>query len=90
MTSPRGTGGDEFAVILPNTSAEGALDVANRLNTTVRELIFEDLKGEQVTISSGVATFVGKRVESFDRLVWLADEAMYKAKAQGKDHVAQA
>jgi two-component system cell cycle response regulator len=87
---PARYGGDEFAVILPNTSAAGALDVANRLSTTVRELIFEDLTGEQVTISSGVATFVDKKVQSFDRLVWLADEAMYKAKAQGKDHVSQA
>jgi len=87
---PARYGGDEFAVILPNTSAEGALDVAHRLSATIKALNFDSLKGEQVTISIGVATVVDKRVQSFDRLVWLADDAMYKAKAQGKDHVSQA
>ena len=87
---PSRYGGDEFAVILPNTSAKGALDVAKRLSTTIKEFKFDALNHEKVTISVGVATVVDKEVESFDRLVWLADGAMYKAKAQGKDHVAQA
>ncbi len=87
---PSRYGGDEFAVILPNTSAEGALDVAKRLSATIKSLKFDNLGGEKVTISSGVATFIDKKIKSYDRLVWHADGAMYKAKAQGKDHVAQA
>lgn len=87
---PARYGGDEFAVILPNTTAEGAYDVANRLNATIREIRFDELNGETVTISSGVATFDNTNRQTFERLVRLADAAMYRAKAQGKDHVAQA
>ncbi len=87
---PTRYGGDEFAIILPNTSPQGAFDVAKRMSLTIKQLKFDSLADEQVTISLGVATFVDKNVQSFDRLVWLADQAMYKAKAQGKAHVSQA
>ncbi len=86
---PARYGGEEFAIILPNTSEEGALDVANRLHSVIRNHKFKHLNGETITISSGVATFSDESVPSFDRLIQLADEAMYKAKESGKDKVLQ-
>jgi diguanylate cyclase (GGDEF)-like protein len=83
-------GGDEFVVLLPNTTADGALDLANRLQSIIRELTFEDLKVEKVTTSTGVATFSSGNVQSFDQLVQLADGAMYISKVQGKNRVSRA
>jgi diguanylate cyclase (GGDEF)-like protein len=83
-------GGEEFALLLPNTSAAGALDVVNRLSTIIREYQFENLHGDRITISSGTSTVVGKNLDSYEQLVRLADEAMYKAKKLGKNCVSQA
>ncbi|HEY7746453.1 MAG TPA: GGDEF domain-containing protein, partial [Desulfuromonadales bacterium] len=83
-------GGDEFAVLLPNTSADGALDLANRLQSIIHEHPFEDLKVEKVTTSTGVATFTHGNLQSFDELVRLADQAMYMSKVKGKNRVTRA
>lgn len=83
-------GGDEFAVLLPNTTADGALDLANRLRSIIREHTFADMKIEKVTTSAGVATFSLGNVQSFDQFVQLADGAMYQSKAQGGDRVSLA
>ncbi|WP_020677636.1 diguanylate cyclase [Geopsychrobacter electrodiphilus] len=86
---PARYGGEEFAIILPNTSAEGAFDLATRLRATVKAHLFSCLKNDHVTISIGVSTFAHKNIPAFDSLVHMADAAMYKAKAQGKDCVFQ-
>jgi two-component system cell cycle response regulator len=88
--TPARYGGEEFAIVLPNTTSEGALEMATRLELMVREYKFEGLDGEQITISSGTSTFVDKNVQSYGQLVQFADEAMYKAKVQGKGHISQA
>jgi len=82
-------GGEEFALILPNTTTGGAYDLANRLCATIRQHVFEGLKGSQVTVSVGVSTYSDKNVKSFDQLVKLADKAMYTAKSQGKNSIVQ-
>ncbi|MFK5926106.1 MAG: diguanylate cyclase [Desulfuromusa sp.] len=87
---PARYGGEEFAVILPNTDQAGAFDLANRMHAVIRNHAFDNLSGEQITISSGVATFVNKNIQSFNDLVHLADNGMYTAKQQGKDKVLQA
>ncbi|MDX2494513.1 MAG: diguanylate cyclase [Desulfuromusa sp.] len=84
---PARYGGEEFAVLLPNTGEEGAFDLANRIHCIIRDHEFENLPGEQITISSGVSTFVNNNFQSFNDLVHLADDGMYKAKNQGKDKV---
>jgi two-component system cell cycle response regulator len=83
-------GGDEFAILLPNTTVEGALDLASRLRSIICEHTFENLKVKRVTTSTGVATLSGSNVSSFDHLVRLADGAMYMSKVQGKNRVSRA
>jgi diguanylate cyclase (GGDEF)-like protein len=79
-------GGDEFALILPDTGSEGAAAVGER----VRERIaaFRFLRGDglsiQLTVSVGVATLPDVAV-SADGLVQAADEAMYWVKDHGKN-----
>mgnify|MGYP000944815420 CR=1 FL=1 len=87
---PARYGGEEFAILLPNTAAEGAYGVASRLCSVIREHVFEGLAEEQITISTGVATRVDRNIESFERFLQLADQAMYKAKFQGKDSIIEA
>ncbi|MCF6267168.1 MAG: diguanylate cyclase [Desulfuromusa sp.] len=86
---PARYGGEEFAVLLPNTGEEGAFDLANRIRCIIRDHEFVNLPGEQITISSGVSTFVNNNYQSLNELVHRADEGMYKAKNQGKDKISQ-
>ena len=87
---PTRYGGEEFAILLPNTGTDGALEMARRLGTVIRRLRFEVLPGEEITVSAGVSTFALDNLDSFHQLVKLADWAMYRAKSEGKDRVAAA
>ncbi len=75
-------GGEEFAVILPNTDADGAMDVAERMRTAVAQA---NWLAHPATISIGVATLQMK--ESASRLYSRADAALYAAKAAGRNRV---
>jgi diguanylate cyclase (GGDEF)-like protein len=77
-------GGEEFAVILPETDFEGGLDVAERLRLAVREMDMP-LVG-QVTASFGVAEFPACAAAGRE-LVSVADAALYQAKRDGRDRV---
>lgn len=83
-------GGEEFACILPDTDAAGALVVAQALEQAVRGLGMPHEQSEAaavVTISLGVAVGTpGKEIDSAGLLA-LADQQLYKAKAQGRARV---
>ncbi|WP_296809506.1 GGDEF domain-containing protein [Thiocapsa sp.] len=77
-------GGEEFLVILPHTCAALALEVAERIRTTVKALTWSQ-RGLQVTVSGGVCEYAGMDV---DGLIEIADQRLYRAKAGGRDRVA--
>lgn len=87
-------GGEELAVLLPGTPAEGAEEVAQRLCTGVMDLGIphsgNDGRGI-VTMSGGISTAVacvGGRVRMPQGLLAAADAALYKAKHLGRNQVA--
>lgn len=87
---PARCGGDEFAMILPNTNGAGAVELAARISKTIHAKKIEGMDNQTLSTSMGCATFVDNNVPSSDALVKLADDAMYQSKAQGKGRVVQA
>lgn len=83
-------GGEEFALLLADCGMDEARAVAHRLLDTVRALAMEHRSSSAaayVTISIGVAVLVPHATNQPDVLVRIADEALYRAKAQGRDRV---
>ena len=78
-------GGEEFVVALPETTPDGAAAVAESLRAGVsRTPIAADGVALEVTVSIGVAAWTGQEL---DQLVDRADQALYAAKAAGRDRV---
>jgi diguanylate cyclase (GGDEF)-like protein len=84
-------GGDEFTILLVDTGLDGARSVADRIRQSVADHSFgaERSLDLRLTISVGVATFP-MHGESRERLLDLADKAMYLAKALGRNMVCTA
>jgi diguanylate cyclase (GGDEF)-like protein len=79
-------GGDEFALMLPNTGTDAALAVLDKLLTTMSRSMH--LNRWPVTFSVGVVTFLNAP-DSVDQMVQRADEIMYSVKQAGKNHLRQ-
>ena len=79
-------GGEEFLILMPETDIQGALDVAERIRQQVEAT---PMGGPDTsihfTVSLGVAT--SGIMETFDDLIRKADQALYAAKASGKNNV---
>lgn len=78
-------GGEEFAVLLPDTSGEGAQMVAEKLRAAVEKTDFTPVKS--LTISIGLTELVPG--DSLPSLLARADTALYVAKAEGRNRVRQ-
>ena len=78
-------GGDEFSVILPNTSLHTALDVAASIQSNLGDAFLEDFPKTRITVSIGVAQWLPK-LSAF-QLIEQADQALYRAKTSGKNQV---
>lgn len=82
-------GGEEFIILLTETTPERVRDVGERYRTAVRDLPITDLvpsKQTPQTVSVGIALFPG-HAASLDELIRAADDALYKAKDAGRDQV---
>ena len=84
-------GGEEFAVVLPNTDNSGAMQVADAVCDAVRNrnLHHTGSPYEKITISVGCATILPNLGRNSITLVELADSALYQAKRSGRNRVSR-
>ena len=80
-------GGEEFVVLLPNTSATEARNVLNKLRAAIRQQKLPPPASDfTLTVSAGVTEYQGDD-QTIDQIIQLADRALYEAKAAGRDRV---
>ena len=79
-------GGEEFALLLPETNLSGATDIAVRLRRACHSVVLPGASSQRITISIGV-TQVHSNDSSFDEVLARADETLYRAKNNGRDRV---
>lgn len=79
--------GDEFTIILPETSSKEALVVADRIRSRIQneKLVIKGKKIAGITVSLGIAEY--QRNEEIEQFVHRADLAMYKSKGRGGNKV---
>lgn len=80
-------GGEEFVFIAPATDGDNALNMAKKVCETLQALTLPHEMSEFgcVTFSIGVAAIIPNKEDTSDRLVKAADDALYHAKAQGRN-----
>ena len=82
-------GGEEFAVLLPNTEEMGAMHLARKIHRAISDLNIEHRfspdKRDTVTVSVGVASLVPSNNNDPDMLVKQADNALYQSKSAGRN-----
>lgn len=77
-------GGEEFCLLLPGVDSYGAVIAAERLRAAIEKNKIETIG--RITASVGVATYI-EHTKNLDELLELADQAMYKAKINGRNRV---
>jgi diguanylate cyclase (GGDEF)-like protein len=82
-------GGEEFVLVLGETTIDGAKWVANNIRQRVQDLQMPHIASNigHVSVSCGVASVLPLEGQEFDTLLKFADEALYKAKEQGRNTV---
>jgi len=81
-------GGEEFVVILPETDAQGAVDMANRIRRSIENLdIRFNEHSLRLTASIGCCSLVPHADREPHSLIECADKALYAAKAAGRNQV---
>jgi len=81
-------GGEEFVLILPDTEAESAFMVCDRLRARIENLTFNETPAPlRVTVSMGISTCPANGTASIEQLLNSADANLYKAKNSGRNQV---
>lgn len=80
-------GGEEFAVLLPSTVLEGAEKVAEDIRKSVLLAHFSNQVREPISVSIGVTMVMPTHAGSFQEAFKVADDALYRAKAAGRNTV---
>ncbi len=77
-------GGEEFIVLLPDTTLAVATELAEKLRLAINQI---DIPVDSVSVSIGIASSISDDIQDFDQLLQRADRLMYQAKQQGKNKV---
>lgn len=77
-------GGEEFNIILPGISSDGAMKAAERIRKAIEETSLETIG--HVTASIGVATYL-EHSDNIEEIIELTDQAMYESKRNGRNCV---
>jgi diguanylate cyclase (GGDEF)-like protein len=81
-------GGEEFLLMLPNTHFAGALTVADRVWRGVgQKVLAVGERRHKITVSVGVSLYPSRDIKTKDQLLKSADEALYRAKHEGRDRI---
>jgi diguanylate cyclase (GGDEF)-like protein len=80
-------GGEEIAVLLPQTSLSGAVGEAERIRLSIESMQFKEAFEEVITVSLGVVSYSPDETKRPEDLVNRADMALYEAKSAGKNCV---
>lgn len=79
-------GGEEFIVLLPMTNKENAYKAAERIANNIKEIHFPEIK-RQLTVSVGIAEIPNPAIKDVEKLVQMADLALYEAKRKGRNRI---
>lgn len=79
--------GDEFAVLMPQTDAAGALQLGEDLRVQVTEGFPLNSEISGATISAGITMFGGQRETAAESVLVAADQALYRAKQEGRNRI---
>jgi len=85
-------GGDEFAIILYDTSPEGARMIAEKIKEAVEDIsVRSDFSSWEVktTISMGLCSVIPEKNISSREIISATDDALYKAKQEGRDRICE-
>ncbi len=80
-------GGEEMAILLPNTDAENAIKFAERLRKEIADNVVEYEPGKTLSITTSIGVSSLKNNESVADLIKLADDALYYGKEHGRNQV---
>lgn len=81
-------GGEEFSIVLPDTNLEEAEKIAERIRQAIEEMKIQNhVSIVQTTVSLGVASSQQLEMGTFEDLIQVSDEALYQAKADGRNCV---
>jgi len=84
-------GGEEFAILMSHSSLEKGLERAEKIRHTLENAVLKRKDSEKtlgtITASFGVASYKGTEIETIDDWIKRADDALYKAKSNGRNQV---
>jgi diguanylate cyclase (GGDEF)-like protein len=86
--TPARIGGEEFAILLPDTNRIGAVVLAERIRTAIErlQLTYEGF-ALPLTVSGGIASFNADAQDSVEHLISIADKRLYAAKQNGRNRI---